>query len=264
MCWWESFAITCRYTARRRSSRGAASIWTVPPPAFAGASLADWVGQTARLLRPLVEVVGTHVMSAGRVHADDTTVPVLSPGNGKTKTGRLWCYARDDQPFGGKTPRAVLYCYSPDRKGEHPRKHLAAFKGILQADGYAGYAGLYQQGVTEAACMAHGLGDGSVGGDRVDGHQRAARTAAFRQPCQKNRNGGQRVGFARHRLLTEHEARCGGEGGDYMERCPTRRSVVAAPGRLAVDGDEIRAVWPGLARPAGERGLEQGRIDPVH
>jgi len=118
-------------------------------------TLADWVGQSARLLRPLIEAVGVHVMSAGRVHADDTTVPVLSPGNGKAKTGRLWCYARDDQPFGGKTPRAVLYCYSPDRKGEHPKKHLAGFKGILQADGYAGYAGLYQQGVTEAACMAH-------------------------------------------------------------------------------------------------------------
>ena len=118
-------------------------------------TLADWVGQTARLLRPLVEAVGIHVMNAGRVHADDTTVPVLSPGNGKTKTGRLWCHARDDHPFGGQAPRAVLYCYSPDRKGEHPRKHLAGFKGILQADGYAGYASLYQQGVTEAACMAH-------------------------------------------------------------------------------------------------------------
>ena len=118
-------------------------------------TLADWVGQTARLLRPLVEAVGAYVMSAGRVHADDTTVPVLSPGNGKTKTGRLWCYARDDHPFGGEAPKAVLYCYSPDRKGEHPKKHLAGFKGILQADGYAGYAGLYQQGVTEAACMAH-------------------------------------------------------------------------------------------------------------
>ena len=118
-------------------------------------TLADWVGQTARLLRPLVEAVGIHVMSAGRVHADDTTVPVLSPGNGKTKTGRLWCHARDDHPFGGTAPRAVLYCYSPDRKGEHPRKHLAGFKGILQADGYAGYASLYRQGVTEAACMAH-------------------------------------------------------------------------------------------------------------
>ena len=118
-------------------------------------TLADWVGQCARLLRPLIEAVGLHVMAACRVHADDTTVPVLSPGNGKTRTGRLWCYARDDHPFGGTAPKAVLYCYSPDRKGEHPKKHLAAFKGILQADGYAGYAGLYQQGVTEAACMAH-------------------------------------------------------------------------------------------------------------
>jgi transposase len=118
-------------------------------------TLADWVGQTARLMRPLVEAVGTHVMSAARVHADDTTVPVLDPGRGRTKTGRLWCYARDDRPFGGQAPPAVLYCYSPDRKGEHPRKHLAGFSGILQADGYAGYAGLYDRGVIEAACWAH-------------------------------------------------------------------------------------------------------------
>jgi transposase len=118
-------------------------------------TMADWVGQTARLMRPLVEAVGTHVMSAERVHGDDTTVPVLDPGRGKTKTGRLWCYARDDRPFGGKAPPAVLYCYSPDRKGEHPRAHLASFHGILQADGYAGYAGLYEHGVTEAACWAH-------------------------------------------------------------------------------------------------------------
>jgi transposase len=118
-------------------------------------TLADWVGQCARLLRPLVNAVGAHVMAAERVHADDTTVPVLAPGNGKTKTGRIWCYVRDDHPFAGKAPKAVLYCYSPDRKGEHPKAHLAGFKSILQADGYAGYAGLYQQGVTEAACMAH-------------------------------------------------------------------------------------------------------------
>src|SRR5271167_1330800 len=118
-------------------------------------TLADWVGQTARLVRPLVEAVGTHVMAAERVHADDTTVPVLDPGRGKTKTGRLWCYARDDRPFAGNAAPAVLYCYSPDRKGEHPRTHLAPFRGILQADGYAGYAGLYDRGVTEAACWAH-------------------------------------------------------------------------------------------------------------
>ena len=118
-------------------------------------TLADWVGQTAWLVRPLVEAVGTHVMTADRVHADDTTVPVLDPGRGRTATGRLWSYVRDDRPFAGKAPPAVLYCYSPDRKGEHPRQHLAGFNGILQADGYAGYAGLYERGVTEAACWAH-------------------------------------------------------------------------------------------------------------
>lgn len=118
-------------------------------------TLADWVGQTARLVRPLVDAVGAHVMAADRVHADDTTVPVLEPGLGKTSTGRLWCYVRDDRPFAGQAPPAVLYCYSPDRKGEHPRKHLESFHGILQADGYQGYARLYDRGVTEAACMAH-------------------------------------------------------------------------------------------------------------
>jgi len=118
-------------------------------------TLADWVGQTAALVRPLVDAVAAHVMAAERVHADDTTVPVLNPGSGKTKTGRLWCYVRDDRPFAGQAPPAVLYRYSPDRKGEHPRAHLAAFRGILQADGYAGFARLYEGSVTEAACWAH-------------------------------------------------------------------------------------------------------------
>jgi transposase len=118
-------------------------------------TLADWVGQTARLVRPLVEAVGAQVMAAERIHADDTTVPVLDPGRGKTKTGRLWCYVRDDRPFAGNAAPAVLYSYSSDRRGEHPRTHLTPFRGILQADGYAGYAGLYDRGVTEAACWAH-------------------------------------------------------------------------------------------------------------
>jgi transposase len=95
------------------------------------------------------------VMAADRVHADDTTVPVLDPGRGKTKTERLWCYARDDRPFAGNAAPAVLYCYSADRKAEHPQAHLASFHGILQADGYAGYARLFDRGVTEAACWAH-------------------------------------------------------------------------------------------------------------
>jgi transposase len=118
-------------------------------------TLADWVGQSASLLRPLVDAVGVHVMAAERVFADDTTIPVLDPGRGTTKTGRLWCYVRDDRPFSGPAPPAVLYRYSADRKGEHPRSHLAGFRGILQADGYAGYASLFRRGVTEAACMAH-------------------------------------------------------------------------------------------------------------
>ena len=119
-------------------------------------TLADMVGQAAQLMRPLVEAVARHVMAGERVHGDDTVVPVLEPGLGRTRTARLWTYVRDDRPFGGPQPPAVLYCYSPDRKGEHPRAHLRDFEGILQADGYAGYAKLYSDGrVVEAACMAH-------------------------------------------------------------------------------------------------------------
>jgi transposase len=125
------------------------------------ATLADWVGKAAWLLSPLVEAVAGHVMVAEKLHADDTPVPVLAPGTGKTKTGRLWVYLRDERPYGGPAPPAVVYRYSPDRKGEHPRAHLASFRGFLQADGYAGFAPLYEsQGgqaaaMTEVACWAH-------------------------------------------------------------------------------------------------------------
>ena len=119
-------------------------------------TLADMVGQSARLLRPLVDALGRHVMAGDRIHADDTVVPVLEPGRGRTRTARLWVYVRDDRPFAGSDPAAVFYRYSPDRKGEHPRAHLSDFRGILQADGYAGFAGLYGDGrVVEAACLAH-------------------------------------------------------------------------------------------------------------
>ncbi|MBS0614378.1 MAG: IS66 family transposase [Proteobacteria bacterium] len=118
-------------------------------------TLADMVGQMVRLLRPLVDALGRHVMAGERVHADDTVVPVLEPGLGRTRTARLWTYVRDDRPFAGPAPPAVLYRYSGDRKGEHPRAHLQSFRGILQADGYAGFAGLYAGEVIEAACMAH-------------------------------------------------------------------------------------------------------------
>jgi transposase len=90
------------------------------------------------------------------VHADDTPVPVLDPGRGKTKTGRLWTYVRDDRPAASRDPPAVWYRYSPDRKAEHPRSHLREFRGILQADAYSGFASLYEGGrILEASCWAH-------------------------------------------------------------------------------------------------------------
>jgi transposase len=119
-------------------------------------TLADWVGGTSQLLAPLVEVLRRHVLSATKLHADDTPVPVLAPGNGKTKTGRLWTYVRDDRPAGDTTPAAVWFAYSPDRKGEHPQAHLGHFTGTLQADGYAGFDAVYETGrIQEAACWAH-------------------------------------------------------------------------------------------------------------
>ncbi len=121
-------------------------------------TLADWVGASAATLMPLVEAIRVHVFAAERLHADDTTVPVLDVG--RTRTGRLWVYARDDRPFGGADPPAAVYFYSPDRRGEHPEAHLASWAGLMQADAYAGYDRLYAAGrrpgpIVEAACWAH-------------------------------------------------------------------------------------------------------------
>ena len=119
-------------------------------------TLADWVGQVFALLRPLINALEQHVMAGDRLYADDTTVPVLAPGTGKTKTGRLWAYLRDERPYGGTGPPAVRYHYTPDRRALHPRSHLASFRGVLQADGYSGFDGLYAEGhISEAACWAH-------------------------------------------------------------------------------------------------------------
>ncbi len=119
-------------------------------------TLADWVGQSAALLRSLVDALERHVMAGDRLHADDTPVPVLAPGTGKTRTGRLWAFLRDERPYAGAAAPAVRYRYTADRRGEHPRAHLAEFNGVLQADGYAGFNGLYDTGrVAEAACWAH-------------------------------------------------------------------------------------------------------------
>src|ERR1700726_911525 len=119
-------------------------------------TLCGWVGATAAALQPLVDALADEVMASDTLHVDDTPVPVLAPGTGKTKTGRLWTYVRDERPFTGSRPPAALFFYSPDRKGEHPRVHLKDFRGVIHADGYAGFNELFVGGwITEAGCWAH-------------------------------------------------------------------------------------------------------------
>jgi transposase len=131
-------------------------------------TLSGWVGATAAALQPLIDALAAAVMASDTLHVDDTPVPVLAPGNGKTKTGRLWTYVRDERPFAGERPPAALFFYSPDRKGEHPRTHLKGFRGVIHADGgacpragqrpdpWAGFNELFAGGlIVEAACWAH-------------------------------------------------------------------------------------------------------------
>jgi transposase len=119
-------------------------------------TLADWVGRAAWLLWPVHERLLMMLKGSAKLFADETTAPVLDPGRGRTKTGQLWAYARDDRPWGGSDPPGVAYVYSPDRKAERPIAHLAGFKGILQVDGYAGYRVLAKRGDVQLAfCWAH-------------------------------------------------------------------------------------------------------------
>jgi len=119
-------------------------------------TLADWVGRAAWLLRPVHERLLMKLKSSTRLFADETTAPVLDPGRGRTKTGQLWAYARDDRPWAGVDPPGVVYVYAPDRKAERPIAHLAGFKGVLQVDGYGGYRVLAEHGDVELAfCWSH-------------------------------------------------------------------------------------------------------------
>jgi transposase len=119
-------------------------------------TLSGGVGATAATLKPLVDALAADVLASDTLHVDDTPVPVLAPGTGKTKTGRLWTYVRDERPFAGSRPAAALFFYSPDRKGEHPQAHLKEFRGVIHADGYAGFNELFAGGrIVEAGCWAH-------------------------------------------------------------------------------------------------------------
>ncbi|ANM13624.1 UNVERIFIED_ORG: transposase [Rhizobium aethiopicum] len=121
-------------------------------------TLADQVGACAAALKPIHSLIEAHVLAAERLHGDDTTVPILAKG--KTDTGRIWTYVRDDRPFGGLSPPAALYYASRDRRQEHPERHLKTFTGILQADAYGGYNPLFKvdrdpDPLTQALCWAH-------------------------------------------------------------------------------------------------------------
>ncbi len=124
-------------------------------------TMAGWVGQSASLLEPLAEEIGKYVRAGRAIFADDTTMNVQAPGTGKTKTGRVWVYVRDERPWhpedkpAGPARPAAWYQFTSDRKGKWPAKHLDNFEGWMHADGYSGYNELYRGRVTEVACMAH-------------------------------------------------------------------------------------------------------------
>jgi len=117
-------------------------------------TLANWVGGACWWLEPLQVRLAEHVFASQKLFADDTPIPVLDPGRGRTKTGRLWVYARDDRPWSGPDPPAAIYLYSPDRKAERPMSHLVKFKGVVQVDGYPGFEQLGAD-IRLAACWAH-------------------------------------------------------------------------------------------------------------
>jgi transposase len=128
------------------------------------ATLADWVGHAAWWVVPLAELIGAHVMAAPVIHTDDTPIAVLAPGNGKTRTGRIWTYVLDERPWQGHRAPAAYYRFSPDRKGERPQGHLAGFRGVIQADAFSGYESLARSEastgqdpprILHAACWAH-------------------------------------------------------------------------------------------------------------
>ena len=119
-------------------------------------TLADWVGRAAFLLRPVHERLLDRLKASSKLFADETTAPVLDPGRGRTKTGQLWAYVRDDRAWGGADPPGVAYVYAPDRKAERPIAHLAGFRGVLQVDGYGAYKVLAGRGeVRLAFCWSH-------------------------------------------------------------------------------------------------------------
>ncbi|MDH2135407.1 IS66 family transposase, partial [Sphingobium yanoikuyae] len=216
-------------------------------------TLADWVGRAAWYLRPLRDHILERLRRSERLFADETTAPVLDPGRGRTKTGQLWAYARDDRPWGGDDPPMVAYVYAADRKGERAEAHLGDFAGILQVDGYGGYAALARrrQQISLAFCWAHvrrkfyELADNSPVATEV--LRRVALLYAIEDEA-RGLSAEQRraVRHDRSRLIVD----------DLRQYLEARIRQVSAKSKL---GEAIRYAltrWDGLSR-----FLEDGRID---
>ena len=194
-------------------------------------TMADAVGAVCAALDPLRRLVEAHVMAAERLHGDDTTVPVLAKG--KTDTGRLWIYVRDDKPFGGAGPPAAIFHYSRDRRGEHPQAHLAGYAGILQADAYDGYNKLYLGGPQArsdpgggvlGACAAPVLRHGRHRGERAPQGCRKEGDPAL---ADRHRGGAPHRRAICDRALDQRQEPRGAPGGPTRhEPAPGRRSHV--------------------------------------
>ena len=216
-------------------------------------TLAGWTGQAAALLDPVVSRIRDEVLTAGKIHADDTPVPVLDPGRGKTATGRLWVYAANDRASASTTPPATWYRFTPDRTATHPLAHLAGFRGFLQADAYAGFDGLYRSGVTEVGCWAH--------------FRRKVFDLHERSPTPLTTDILERIG-----ALYAVEAEVRGQPPDVRRRARQERSqplvdalreeLDAALRRLSSKSDMAKAIAYGTKRwPALCRFLDDGRLE---
>ena len=216
-------------------------------------TLADWVGRAAWYLRPLRDQVLERLRRSERLFADETTAPVLDPGRGRTKTGQLWAYARDDRPWGGNDPPMVAYVYAPDRKAERPEAHLGDFAGILQVDGYGGYTALARrrQQIQLAFCWAHvrrkfyELADSSPVATEV------LRRIALLYAIEKEVRG---ASAEQRRLMRAQRSRDIVD--DLRQYLDARNAQVSAKSKL---GDAIRYAltrWDGLSR-----FIDDGRID---
>lgn len=217
-------------------------------------TLADWTGRGAWWLRPLHDRLLNELRASAKLFADETTAPVLDPGRGRTKTGQLWAYARDDRPWGGPAPPVVAYVYAPDRKAERPSAHLEGFRGVLQVDGYVGYRALAETGEVQLAfCWSHvrrRFYEIAAAGDAPIATEALARIAALYAIEAEIRG---RSADERHAVRRERAAPIVDDLKTWME---TRLTMVSQKSTIAEAIRYALTRWNGLCR-----FIEDGRIE---